>query len=94
MDKGRGRIGSSLYINICAYCHGRSGEGKTAIALNNQSYLKSRGDKELRELIAKGISGTAMPGWGKDHGGPLSDNQIDSLVTFIRGWERQVRSKE
>jgi len=88
VNKGKGRTGVSLYINICAYCHGRRGEGKSAIALNNQSYLKSISDKKLRELIAKGIPGTAMPAWGKDYKGPLSDKQIDSLVTFIRRWER------
>ena len=38
----------------------------------------------MRLLIAGGVSGTSMPAWSLDFGGPLTDEQIRQLVAYLR----------
>jgi hypothetical protein len=37
----------------------------------------------VRTIIASGIAGSQMPAWSQANGGPLSEQDIDDLVTFI-----------
>lgn len=65
-----GRIGEDLYAAICAMCHPDEGS------------LSNRGEP-LRTAIAVGDLDRSMPAYAREQGGPLSDDQIDSLVRFI-----------
>jgi mono/diheme cytochrome c family protein len=85
-DKGKGLIGASLYLAICYQCHGVEGEGVSATALSDQDYLKAIDGEYLYRWIAQGKPGTAMPGYSRQYGGPLTKRQIDSLVEFILQW--------
>jgi hypothetical protein len=38
-----------------------------------------------RKWINEGKEGTLMPGFARMHGGPLSDEQITSLVDYVVG---------
>ncbi len=85
--------GKTLYQQNCSACHGPDLKGVAtpgAIpvpSLGNPDFLSVASDNYLRKLIHTGRSGTAMPAWGKDHGGVLEDDQIDALVAFIRSHE-------
>jgi mono/diheme cytochrome c family protein len=75
--------GAELYTSSCAVCHGSEGEGKIGPALKGSQL----GQDALEKIIARGGSGTGMPAWSEEDGGPLKGHQIDDLVTFIRNWD-------
>ncbi len=77
-DKGRGP-----YAELCAECHGRAGQGVTAVSLNNREYLAAVLDRQIRRAISRGRRGTPMPAYGKT----LSPGDIDNLVALVRSWQ-------
>ena len=79
--------GENLWQDSCASCHGASGEGGTAPALNTKQFLQSATDPQIDTLIAVGIPGSQMSAFSLDHGGPMTSEQIKSIVTYIRSWE-------
>jgi cytochrome c oxidase cbb3-type subunit 3/ubiquinol-cytochrome c reductase cytochrome c subunit len=84
-----GGDGPTLYAKLCALCHGGRGQGyavELAPALRNQDFLAAVSDEFLSHAIARGRPGTKMSAWSVDAGGPLTNEQIEALVDFIRGW--------
>jgi mono/diheme cytochrome c family protein len=79
--------GGQLWSLNCATCHGTSGEGVSAPALNSQQFLGSVTDQQIRGIVAGGIPGTEMPAWLDDYGGPLTQQQIAAVVAYVRSWE-------
>jgi mono/diheme cytochrome c family protein len=79
--------GQALYAQNCALCHGGDGEGGLGPALNSQELLGSTADNTLFSLVSSGVPGTGMPAWSQAHGGPLTDEQIRQVVTYVRAWE-------
>jgi mono/diheme cytochrome c family protein len=78
-----------LYAQNCAGCHGADGRMGGARPLNDPLYLAYAGADVLREAVAKGVPGTAMPGFAQTSGGNLTDRQIDSLVQGMNAqWGR------
>lgn len=75
----KGKMGKELYDAVCAFCH-----GKTAVNLET---MKGLPVDFIRSTIINGIEGTEMPPWKVDRGGPLNEEQIRSLVSFIKGNE-------
>jgi mono/diheme cytochrome c family protein len=76
--------GETLWEFNCASCHGESGEGGSAPALNSQQFLQSATDDQIGLLIAVGVPGTAMSAFSQDFAGPLTSEQIKGLVTYLR----------
>jgi mono/diheme cytochrome c family protein len=72
--------GQPLYDAVCFFCHGKVRQGKTAPAL---AAFPPAFDPYLADMIAAGRPGTEMPGFARDHGGPLSPAQVDSLVRLL-----------
>jgi len=81
--------GNRLYVAACAGCHGTDGRGAEGPALNNRVLLSSASDTYLTETIRRGRRGTAMPSFGgaSPVQRTLSDGEIESIVTWMRGWE-------
>jgi mono/diheme cytochrome c family protein len=89
--KGVGKSGESLFNADCAMCHGVAGQGRVAPSL----IVKFKGNPDARyhdpafrahfkEIITSGApNNPSMPPFGEMHGGPLSDSQIDSLLTYL-----------
>jgi mono/diheme cytochrome c family protein len=40
--------------------------------------------KEVRDILTYGRPGTPMPAWGAEGGGPLTTQQIDELIAYLR----------
>lgn len=83
VEKGKGKKGKELYEADCAFCHGSRGWDRTASGLIR---MRERERDYLREVIINGLPGTPMPGWGKKNGGPLSEEEVGSLVEYIKNW--------
>ena len=75
--------GAKEYSSLCTTCHGVKGEGIVGPALKG-----TRLDEDtLQKTIARGVPKTAMPAWGKEDHGPLNQQQVKDLVTFIKNWD-------
>lgn len=80
-DRAGDKKGGLLYLSTCAFCHGDFGEGHQG---SGPKISGSMPEDSLRYWIANGKKGTAMPGYSKAKGGPLDDEQVNSLVQFIK----------
>ena len=83
--------GGRLYAAACASCHGADGEGKEGPALSNRRFLAAATDTYLLETVKRGRRGTSMAGFGQPSPAhrALADDEIASVVAFIRSWEDQ-----
>lgn len=79
--------GAKAYELNCAQCHGPSGGGGLAPALAARQFLEQASDEQIRQLVAVGVPGTQMGSYLIDYGGPLTQEQIGSIVVFIRSWQ-------
>jgi mono/diheme cytochrome c family protein len=89
-NPGQGTEGALLFKKHCAECHGLSGEGVKAPALNNQEFLSAASNGYLLATISIGRSGTAMPSWayGDSEHPQLAGRDRHDLVAYIRSFQR------
>jgi len=89
-NPGQRKQGALLYEKHCATCHGKSGEGIKAPALNNQEFLSAASNGYLLATVSIGRSGTAMPAWayGDIEHPQLSGRERLDLVAHIRSFQR------
>jgi mono/diheme cytochrome c family protein len=80
------RSAAQLYAKNCASCHGRDGRANTLKAKRNHArnisdpeWQKRVGDERIFNSIMNGKG--KMPAYGKK----LSEQEIDALVTYVRG---------
>lgn len=79
--------GDQLFNIACKSCHGVDGYGtRMAPALNNQIFLSETPDAAIYQIIAAGVPDTLMPAWGSR----LTDQELQSLVAFMRSWEESA----
>lgn len=76
--------GAKLFATYCAACHGANGNGSMAAAIGTAKYLSANDDTTIAQVIGNGISTKGMPTWGKSKGGALTDDQITSIVAYLR----------
>ena len=80
---------NQLYSQNCAGCHGTNGSLGAATTLNDPLYLALIGTDAMRQVIATGVPGTAMPAFAAQSGGTLTDKQVDLLVAGMNSaWGR------
>ena len=82
-DPNRGAV---LFVENCTVCHGEQGEGRIGATLA-KSWAGVRPDLAIRATIANGVPGATMPAWSQANGGPLSEDDIDDLVSYILSWD-------
>jgi len=82
--------GAAIFAERCAECHGHSGEGTEAPALNNQEFLSAASNGYLMATVTLGRKGSAMPSWGygQDDYPALSAKEREDLVALVRSWQR------
>ena len=85
-EGGDPELGARLYAENCAVCHGATGEGRVGVTLA-KNWPSIRPDLQVRTAIANGISGSPMPAWSQENGGPLTDEEIDALTAYILSWQ-------
>jgi mono/diheme cytochrome c family protein len=88
-------VGQQLFSQYCTACHGEFGEGGPNPArpgdiiapISSAEYLRTRDDITLRSIISQGQPNFGMSPFGSAYGGPLEDEQIDAIVSFLRSWQ-------
>ena len=79
--------GGDLFKQKCAMCHGADGKGYSALKtpdFTDPKVQASLTDKEILGVIRNGKKGTPMPAFGSS----LSDQQIQSLLGYIRSLKK------
>jgi cytochrome c oxidase cbb3-type subunit 3/ubiquinol-cytochrome c reductase cytochrome c subunit len=80
---------SALFGSNCAGCHGRDGHSGAARPLHDPLFLALIGKEKLRDVIAKGVKGTAMQPFVQSAGGTLTDQQVTILADQMEArWSR------
>jgi mono/diheme cytochrome c family protein len=91
--------GQDLYSLHCVECHGDDGsvaiiegveglEGRQITPINARDVLYTLTDSAMVEVISYGRPNYGMNPFGLAHGGELTRNQIDHMVTFMRyAWD-------
>jgi hypothetical protein len=80
------KTGEELYVAVCQMCHGARGEGARAPALRSSHERTEVDDEALAGGITLGTADPRMPGFSKEMAGPLTREQIASLVRTLRNW--------
>lgn len=94
-EGGGAQEGARLFGQNCAACHGQFGQGgpnptqagDLIPPISSSEYLGTRDDTTLRNVISQGQPDLGMNPFGSAYGGPLSDEQVDFLVAYVRGWQ-------
>lgn len=85
----QGKKGKALYDAVCYLCHDFPTEhGKPRIAPSKEA-MSTISKKRLKRLISEGIPNTSMPGFAHSVKGPLTKEQIDSLVEYILSLQKK-----
>ena len=87
--------GQTLFAQNCAPCHGDLGQGGLNPANSNQiiaaigtaEFLDTRDDTTLFQIISQGQPDQGMSPFGISNGGNLDDDQLNSIVAFLRSWQ-------
>jgi ubiquinol-cytochrome c reductase cytochrome c subunit len=74
--------GAELYQVNCQGCHGPMGEGR-GLAL----YPAIPPNSDVITATRRGV-GDSMPPFADANGGPLSDDEINQIMAYVRTWER------
>jgi len=89
VDKGKGELGARLYEADCAICHGLKTDGKPGPELASEAMMKHT-PKQWQTIIADGIQNTGMPAFHTRNKGPLSDEEIASLVEYMGAFKKEA----
>ena len=84
-------LGRQTYLNVCAGCHGRDGEGRdhVAVAMLGNSTLRQADPRNLLVSILDGLPAQSFPGLERMQDMPgfadtLSDAELADLGNYLR----------
>jgi mono/diheme cytochrome c family protein len=81
VDKGVGKLGKELYDASCGICH--DAEHRAAMVTDLKVPRSERDLAFWQKWISEGKAGTMMPAFAAAQGGPLTQEQIDSLSIYL-----------
>jgi mono/diheme cytochrome c family protein len=79
----QGLTSEEIYVEVCAQCHGITGEGLVGPPLADPEFQSQNSDQDIFDTINLGHEATAMIAWGD----VFSADQIRQLVEYIRQFE-------
>jgi hypothetical protein len=83
LESAEGQSGIFLFHRVCSQCHGKKGTGGFGIAFNNAKWQKIE-DARIKKVIKAGVADKFMPSFVDGVTPPLTEEQVDSLVQYIR----------
>ena len=95
VPRGDPSVGSGVFANTCAVCHGPAGDGTPGVGpgLDSQAHAWHHPDRQIREWIANGKFGVRvnMPGYGDK----LDEQAISDLIAYTRTlWTQEQRDSQ
>jgi mono/diheme cytochrome c family protein len=75
------KTGEQLYVAACGICH--DSVHRAAMVPDLKNLRHPTNEEHWRKWTRSGRPGSMMPGFAKMEGGPLTDEQIESLVKFL-----------
>jgi mono/diheme cytochrome c family protein len=81
VEKSRGLMGAALYKEACGICH--DSEHRASMVPDLGSLNHPTDAAFWRTMISDGKDKSLMPAFSAGHGGPLSNDQIESLVEYM-----------
>jgi cytochrome c oxidase cbb3-type subunit 3 len=88
-DKNAAEGGRTLFRIMCSPCHGIKAEGGRGPDLSLGVFRNGNTDGDLYEVIANGVPGTEMPGYG---GPRLPEEDVWRLVSYVRSVARRAET--
>lgn len=86
-------MGAALWVANCASCHGRTGQGIDAPALNSREFFEVASEQRIHHIIQSGVPGTEMAAWWNEFGGSLTDEQVHAIVAYLLSWAATAPSR-
>jgi len=80
-EKTKGKTGKDLYAAACGVCH--DADPRATMVPDLHAINHSMDYNFWKVWISDGKAGTLMPAFSTKEGGPLTDEQIDSLAQFM-----------
>jgi len=80
-EPATGKSGQQLYTAVCGNCH--DSIHRAALVPDLKSLTHPTSAEHWQKWIAEGKVGSMMPAFAQSAGGPLNDQQIQSLVQFL-----------
>lgn len=74
--------GAVVFQSNCIACHGEQAQGGFGWPLA-KNWPGNQPDIFISQVVAVGIKGSIMPGWGQENGGPLTQNEIEDVTAYI-----------
>lgn len=81
VEPARGKLGKELYVTACGICH--DAEHRATMVADLQAPKTPRDINYWQQWVAFGKSGTLMPAFATENGGPLTKEQVNSLVVYL-----------
>lgn len=82
-------LGEDLFLQNCTSCHGQEGDGVPGIHLFSKTFLERETDTVLLQTIIRG-NAKGMPAWGIEAGGPLTLQQTQSILDYLKSVAAQT----
>lgn len=80
---GNATNGAQIFAVDCVVCHGVNGEGRIGATLE-KDWSGINVNALLDATIARGVSGSRMPAWAQAYGGPLTNQDIADVASYIQ----------
>ncbi len=77
-----------LFESTCALCHGVDGLNIRQCPIGSREWLSNVSAEGLFGRISRGKPSAGMPTWSEQYGGPLSDEQIRSVASYLGAMAR------
>jgi len=81
LEPAIGKKGAELYTAACAICH--DAEHRASMVPDLRALNHPTGRDHWKTWVIHGKPGTLMPAFAKSEGGPLTDDQVDSLADYL-----------
>lgn len=93
VDKGKGELGAKLYEADCAICHGSAADHKPGADIASDAMM-NYDEKAWTTIIRDGIPNSNMPAFHTKHKGPLNDEEIASIVDYLKAFKKNLQREK